>query len=378
MVCRQCNARISREDKRADGLYECPACGKLYRVKQHNAAASAGGRKKAAAKRKRRKTTIFAAVSLVLALSLLFVMLPGSADRATPTAQPSASAAPTPTPSPEPILAAEVRFRAVGDIMSHRLQLTHALQDDGTYNYDSQFRYMKDALAGADYTIANLELSIAPDGKYSSYPFFRTPEAILDTLADCGVDMFTLANNHILDGFFEGLTHTIDRIEAHGFDHLGAYRTAAEAKKPCLKDINGIRFGFLAYTTALNGNDKRIEADQAAFCVKLLDEADFRADVQQLRDLGAEVVICLPHWGKEGKRSVAEECRAYARQMVDAGVDIILGSHPHVVLPIDTGEVDVAGEKPAAMSSSDFKRMKESMQEISEMIGTDGIVQLPH
>ena len=109
-------------------------------------------------------------------------------------------------------------------------------------------------------------------------------------------------------------------------------------------EIGGIRFGFLAYTKDTNDNEKRISADQARFCVKRLDEADFKADVKALRDLGAEVVICLPHWGTEERRSVSGECKRYAQAMVEAGVDIILGSHPHVVLPIQLEQFEVDGQ----------------------------------
>lgn len=392
----------------------------------------------------------------MLLVVLGLTLIPSGADKA--SVEPSPSPAPTlavtplptatPEPTAEPIQAANVHFRAVGDVMSHKLQLTHAKQDDGSYNYDSQFQYVKEALACADYTIANLELSISTDGEYSSFPFFRTPEAILDTLKDCGVDMFTMANNHILDGFWDGLTHTLDCVDERNFDHVGAYRTREEAAAPLVKDIGGIRFGFLAYTKDVNDNDKRLSGDQASYCVKLLSEADFKADVQALRDLGAEVVICMPHWGEEEKRSVTGECKRYAQQMVEAGVDIILGSHPHVVLPIDVGEMEVNGEKkdvliawsmgnfisymaakymdsgiivdftvtrdengkisihdvgyvpvyvwgnknrfhlicsgdfysdqPENMSDDDFKRMRQSVKEIADMIGQDGVTLLQH
>lgn len=452
LLCRQCGTQIRKENKRSDGVYECPGCGKLYRVKQQGAAKSAPAAKKHAAKKQGmdKRIIIAAAAALaVIAIALVLVFaLGGGEDRvaqapieATATVQATEQATPVPTATPEPIEAASVHFRAVGDIMSHKLQLRHAKQDDGSYDYEPQFRYVKDALSKADYTIANLELSISVDKEYSSFPFFRTPEAILDALKDCGVDMFTLANNHILDGFFEGLEKTIESVDERGFDRVGAHATREDSQQYIVKDIGGIKFGFLAYTKDVNDNDKRIEASQREFAVKRLDEADFKQDVQALRDLGAEVVICMPHWGVEERRSISGECKRYAQEMVNAGVDIILGSHPHVVLPINAGPMDVNGEekdiliawsmgnfisymaadymdsgiivdftvsrdetgkisihdvgyvpvyvwgntnrfhlicsgdfygsKPDKMSSDDYKRMKESVQEISDMIGAD-------
>ena len=358
MLCKQCGSQITKSDKLPDGRYQCPGCGKLYRVKaQATPAPSRGNSRRVPVKKPGLNLPRWMFIAAgVAALALIFVVIrlavPGGEDRqatfsAATEAPPPAdvTAAPTAQPTATPTPAVSVHFRAAGDVMSHKLQLTHAKQKDGSYNYDSQFAGVKDALSKADYTIVNLELSIAVDGNYSSFPYFRTPEAILATLQDCGVDMFTMANNHILDGFWEGFTHTISKVEEYGFAHVGAYRTAEEAHQPLVIDINGIKFGFLAYTLDVNDNDKRIDSDKAKICVKRLADADFKADVQALRDAGAEVVICLPHWGEEGRRSVTGECKRYAEEMVNAGVDIILGSHPHVVLPINVGKKVVNGEE---------------------------------
>lgn len=456
LLCRQCGAQIRKENKRAEGIYECPQCGKLYRIKQQGNAAQTPAKKRPKKKGFDKRILIaVAAVLIVLIAVVLALALSGGEDpvveaplaEPTATAMATAVATPVPTATPEPIQSASVHFRAVGDIMSHKLQLRHAKQKDGSYDYEPQFRHVKDALSKADYTIANLELSISVDDEYSSFPFFRTPESILDTLKDCGVDMFTMANNHVLDGFFEGLEKTVESVDERGFDRVGAHVTREDAQQYIVKDINGIKFGFLAYTKDVNDNDKRIEASQREFAVEMLDKANFREDVQALRDLGAEVVICMPHWGTEERRSVSNECKRYAQEMVEAGVDIILGSHPHVVLPIDAGEMEVNGQKkdvliawsmgnfisymaakymdsgiivdftvsrdetgkisihdvgyvpvyvwgntdrfhlicsgdfysdkPDKMSSDDFKRMKQSVKEISDMIGTDnGITML--
>jgi len=354
MNCKQCGEQIRREHKREDGKYVCPGCGKVYRVKQPADAQKAPAKKPSHKKSNRRIYIIAAAILAIIALVVLLLAIPGGVDRkaAEPTASPSPVPTPTatPVPTPEPARTivtgqpASVHFRAVGDVMSHKLQLTHAEIGRGVYSYDSQFMYVKDALSKADYTIANLETSIAVGNEYSSYPRFKTPEAILDALKGCGVDMLTMANNHILDAFYPGLKKTVDEAEERGFDHVGAYRTAEEAEELMIRDINGIRFGFLAYTTYVNENERRLDSETRAFAVNILQEADLKADVKALRKAGAEVVICLPHWGVENKRSVAGETRAWARQMVEAGVDIILGSHPHVVHPIDVGEMEVDGE----------------------------------
>lgn len=456
MLCKQCGAQIRKQDLRPDGVLKCPECGKLYRVKNASGAAPA---KKAPQRKKKKqgvdKRLLIGALALLLVVVLLVIILvPGAGeDRSTNpavTATPEATATIEPTPvataTPEPIEPASVHFRAVGDIMSHKLQLRHYAEDG---SYDPQFQYVKEALSSADYTIANLELSIALDDEYSSWPFFRTPEAILATLKDCGVDMLTNSNNHILDSYWDGLVHTVNKVEEYGFDHIGAYRTPEEAEQLVIKDINGIKFGFIAYTIYLNENEDCLTDEQASFAIEMIQTADIEGDVKALKDAGAEVIIALPHWGKEETRSVGADTKEYARRMVESGVDIILGSHSHMVQPIKFGQMEVNGEnkdiliawsmgnfisymaakymdsgiivdftvsrdetgkisihdvgyvpvyvwgntnrfhlicsgdfyddQPDRMSDSDFKRMRQTVKEISGIIGEDsGVKMLQH
>ena len=371
MRCKRCGSRIGGANRRSDGSYKCPNCGRLYRPKAKGAAQA---RSRRYALTPLARLLLIAAAVIAVAAPVLIIASRGTSDKTAPapaatetlmaaiettsaptpdpTATPTPTATPEPTSTPEPTAEptetpdpniTSVHFRAVGDVMSHKAQLDLARQKDGTYDYDPQFQFVKEALSKADYTIANLEMSIAP-GNYTGYPTFRIPESILGTLKDCGIDMFTMANNHSLDGFFDGLTYTIDKVEEYGFDHVGAYRNAEEARQPNIVEINGIKFGFLAYTYGFNVNPGNVGTANLKFCLKSLKNADFKADVQALRDAGAEVVICMPHWGEEGRKIVPDSCKKYAQAMVEAGVDIILGSHSHMVQPIDIGEMTVNGE----------------------------------
>ena len=243
--------------------------------------------------------------------------------------------------------------------------------------------------------------------------------------------------------------HTVNKVEEYGFDHIGAYRTPEEAAQLVIKDIKGIKFGFIAYTIYLNENEKHLTDEQKRFCVEMIQTADIEADVKALKDAGAEVIIALPHWGKEESRSVGSDTKQYAQRMVEAGVDVIIGTHSHMVQPIKYGKMEVDGEekdiliawstgnfisymaakymdsgiildftvnrdengkititdpgyvpvyvwgntnrfhlvcsgdfyndKPDKMSSDDFKRMKQTVKEISGIIGEDsGVKMLQH
>ena len=239
-------------------------------------------------------------------------------------------------------------IRVAGDVMAHDHQLRIALQSDGSYDFSDSFEKIAPVLQNADYTIANLETVIAPDRPYTGYPVFNTPPTLLDALKNVGVDFLTLANNHMLDGGFNGLVSTVDAVEAAGFDHAGAYRSAEEAKTPTIVNVNGICLGFLCYTETANGNEKYNQRARE-YGLKLMSRANYAKDVQTLREAGADFIICLPHWGTEYKREPDAEVRRKAKELVSAGVDIIIGSHPHVVQPIETLTVESedGGEKSA-------------------------------
>ncbi len=227
-----------------------------------------------------------------------------------------------------------VRMRVVGDIMFCQSQLVFA--KDSGYDFHNQFELIADQLANADYTMGNMEGTIGKykSSNYSGYPQFNAPDVALAPLKDDGIDFLTLANNHMLDRWSGGVANTVDNVEKYGFGHVGAYRTKAEKDAPVIYEVGGIKFGFMAYTHATNSMERRgVDADAVAL-VPYIQKADFAADVKKLRDAGAEVIIAFPHWGEEYVRVPDSSQKKYAKQLANAGVDIIIGSHSHMVQPM--------------------------------------------
>ncbi len=258
-------------------------------------------------------------------------------------------------PEVEDVTLPVAHIRAAGDLMMHEKQLTIARQSDGTYDFHPQYSLAAESLSAADYTMANLETTVGMyNGQaYSGFPRFNAPESLLEAIKDAGVDFLTLANNHMLDRYFDGLKQTVDNVEAYGFDHGGAYRTSEEYATPTVVDVNGIRIGVLCYTAHANDMEKFCDPDAALYGLRYLYTADFAADVQAARDAGAEFIIAMPHWGTEYKRYPDQIVRDTARQMIAAGVDLIIGSHPHMVQPIEylTVQTD-AGERTGLVAWS--------------------------
>ena len=248
-----------------------------------------------------------------------------------------------PNPTLEPVQPLRsCRIRAVGDLMVHKKQLEIAKQADGSYDFHPQYALIADSLADADYTIANLETTIGryENRPYSGYPMFNTPESLLDAVKDAGVDFLTLANNHMLDRYFEGMVKTADNVEAWGFDFGGANRTPQEKEKPNIVEVNGIRLGFLCYTQMTNGMEDWSNAAVKEYGVNYLRKADLPGEVAALRQAGADVVIAIPHWGEEYFRRPQSYIVTWAQKMVAAGVDVVLGSHPHMVQPVEFVEAE--------------------------------------
>jgi len=283
-------------------------------------------------------SVLITALTTLVALGMTVMRL-GAPNTGGPATQPVTGVREVaPTPAPLPPLRS-VRIRAVGDLITHQVQLDSAKQADGSYDFHPQYARIAGVLADADYTIANLETTIGrkDNRAYSGFPNFNTPESLLDTLKDAGIDFLTLANNHILDRGFEGLQLTVDNVARWGFDYAGANRTPEEKARTVVVDAGGVRLGMLCYTEMTNGMPKKKDKSPARqYGVNYLEDADFSEDVRRLREAGAEVVIALPHWGVEYRREPTERMQSDARKLVAAGVDVVLGSHPHMVQPVTT------------------------------------------
>ena len=222
----------------------------------------------------------------------------------------------------------------VGDIMVHDYQYNEAYNGD-TYDFMHNFQDMKPFFAGKDLVIGNLELTFGgSDRPYSSYPCFNTPDSFLDAVKDAGFNLLTTANNHSMDTGKAGVIRTLDRLDAYGIDHVGTYRSAEERDTILYKDVNGMRFAFLSYTYGTNGIP--VPDD---YLVNVLDEERMVQDIQRAR-AEADVVVVLPHMGNEYESEPREIFVQWADRMFEAGADIVLASHPHVLQRMEYRRVD--------------------------------------
>ena len=239
--------------------------------------------------------------------------------------------APTTTTTAPPI---GITVAAVGDVLTH-MPIVKSVRDARTVSYDFGpiFAPIAPYLTNADYAVANLETRLAgPQVGYSGYPLFNSPGELAQALRYAGVDLAATANNHSLDMGWEGIVGTLDRLDAAGVAHVGTYRSKQERQTPFIADIRGIRVAFLNYTASLNGfspPEKRKD-----YAVNTLDPDAVAEDAMTARTWGADVVIAILHYGNEYEREPSQNQIDVSQDILSRGVDVVIGSGPHVVQPI--------------------------------------------
>lgn len=230
----------------------------------------------------------------------------------------------------------KISLVAIGDIMCHNSQFKDAYKE-GTYDFSYVFTDIKTYIENADIAIGNLETTFAGSKKgYSGYPQFNTPETLAYNLKDIGIDVLTTTNNHCLDSGYNGIESTIDFLDQAEIAHTGTFKSPEDQNTILFKEVNGIKIAFLAYTYGTNG----IPIPKGKeYCVNLINK-EFILSQLDLAKKGNPDIICVSmHWGVEYQRHPNDEQLDLTDFLFNNGVDIILGSHPHVLQPFEKREI---------------------------------------
>lgn len=227
---------------------------------------------------------------------------------------------------------AELLF--VGDAMQHQAQLDRAkeLGNGKGYDYSDCFTLIAPEITAADYAVCNLEVPLGGGPSYSGYPCFSAPDSYAVALKDAGFDMCLTANNHCLDRRDKAARRTIHALDSLGIDHIGTFYSAKdrEERVPFIKNIKGINVGFLNYTYGTNGIPP-----QGNIEVALIERNKISKEIEKTRKAGAELVVVTMHWGVEYVLLPNKYEKEWANFLVDQGVDMIIGGHPHVIQPME-------------------------------------------
>lgn len=224
-----------------------------------------------------------------------------------------------------------IKLLFLGDIMGHGPQIKAAFdQPTKTYNYENNFQYLQPIFAEADYTIGNLEVTLGTK-PYSGYPQFSSPIELAVAIQNAGIDILATANNHSCDRRKKGIIKTIEVLDSLHISHFGTYRSSDEKElnHPLLIEKNNIRIALLNYTYGTNGI-----AIPKGTVVNLLDKETIRKDVLVAQSYQPDQIIAFVHWGQQYKNLASASQKKWFAFFKSLGVNIVIGSHPHVVEPM--------------------------------------------
>lgn len=225
-----------------------------------------------------------------------------------------------------------IKMTVIGDIMCHNSQYKDAY-NGSTYDFSYVFEDIKNYISSADIAVGNLETTFAGKERgYSNYPRFNSPEQLAYNLKDMGIDVLCTANNHSMDTNYSGVVSTLDFLDDAGISHMGTSRTAEEQNQILVKDVNGIKIAFLAFTYGTNG----IPVPSAnSYCVNLIDKDLILKQLELAKAQEPDLICVNMHWGLEYQNVQNSEQEDLADFLFENGVDVILGSHPHVLQPME-------------------------------------------
>lgn len=226
----------------------------------------------------------------------------------------------------------DISFVAFGDLLAHEPIYRYGLNNGGDFGF--LFENVKDVIAESDIAVINQETPLTDNpSMYHDYPRFGTPVQVGEAVADVGFDIVTCATNHALDRGTEGVSYTKTFFDDSHVTCLGI-QSEEEKEYRAYQTItrNGVRFALLNYTYGTNGLPI---PDQNPYMVHLLeDEAKIRGDIAEAKN-DADLVIVFAHWGTEYAEEPDDFQKRWAQVFLDSGVDILIGTHPHVIQPYE-------------------------------------------
>lgn len=218
-----------------------------------------------------------------------------------------------------------VEIFAMGDMIFHRpIVKNYAVEN--SYDFTPIFNNISGEIKSADIAVANFEGSVNSNRALSGFPLFNFPKESIYSLKNVGFDVLSTSNNHALDTGIEGVHETINHIKESGMEVFGTLKEDS-ADKGIVIEKNGIRIGFISFTDTLNGMDSLMNGRE--YSVNTFGQ-DFMTDISNLK-AKSDIVIVYPHWGNEYQFRPTERQIFLKDNMQQAGADIILGSHPHVL-----------------------------------------------
>ena len=252
---------------------------------------------------------------------------------------------------------------AVGDNLYHSKLYESGENDSDIWNYDHIYTHVLDQIQAADVAMIDQETVFAPShDAVSTYPSFATPQEVGDAIIKAGFDVVESATNHADDYGYDYLKSTLDFWSTNYPDIpvLGIHATQEDADTVKVKEVNGIRIAFLDYTYGTNNSGA---GEGYEYMIDIFDKDKITTMIQKAKEI-SDCIIFVAHWGTEDETMPNEYEKQWAAYLMEQGVNVIIGGHPHVLQPYGRLTDDKGNETVVFYSLGNFVSTQQKLEEL--------------
>ena len=303
--------------------------------------------------RERNRRLVVSGIALILCVVLVVLAVRGVVGCVSKTFAPKRQEQVEQTTKAKEQEPVTIELAMIGDILQHEGVYTSGFSDSGSRNYDHVFAHIGEELEGADLKVVNQETVLGGDlFEFSGYPEFNGPQEMGDAEAKAGFNVILRATDHAMDMGYEGLSSELSfwRTKHPEVEVIGVADpndSSSSVDDPYVYEKDGFRVALLNYTSVLNGYE------DPKGVVSMLDEDRVERTVRAA-DAAADMVVVFPHWGEEYMLEPVQAQREMAEAFLDAGADVIIGGHPHVIEPVEILTASDGRKVPCFWSVGNF------------------------
>ncbi len=302
----------------------------------------------------KKKMLVFLAAVIVLDIIALSVIFFTRNDEPVPPVKADATvgAEQSAPPTTQQELFSRLSFVAVGDNLIHDTIYEQAKARSSTgYDFSDAYERIADLIEEPDVAILNQETIISTEHNVSSYPMFNSPVEVGEEMLEIGFDVFNIATNHSIDCGEKGLISAINFWKEKDALAVGAYLNHEDFQNIRMHEVNGVKIAYLGFTELTNGLS--LPDDSEVVLVRASEETRIQQRILKAKEI-ADFVIVNAHWGNEYTHEPTENQRQLAEKMASWGADVIIGTHPHVIQPVEYIENENGRKTLVAYSLGNF------------------------
>ena len=226
-----------------------------------------------------------------------------------------------------------ITISVVGDLMCHSPQYKYAKVTADSFDFTPTFHEIKKYFDSSDFVLGNFEtVTSGKEKKYSGFPYFNSPKDYITSLKKIGFNFLFTSNNHCLDRGEIGILRTLENLKKNEINSTGTFASQKERDSITVLSAKGIHFAVLSYTYGLNGN---YLPKGKHYLVNLISDSLVSSDIQKAKSYDVDFVLVYFHFGEEYQHEPNSYQKAVVQNAIDAGADVIIASHPHVLQPVE-------------------------------------------